>query len=377
MSRNLRIIHCLRAPIGGLFRHVVDLALEQALVGHEVGVLYDRSFSEKINPDQLKLLQRHCRLGVRTAPMARLLHLNDLLAARATLKFGRDTQAQILHGHGAKGGAYARFAAWNLRKRGQTVLGFYTPHGGSLHYDPKSLTGRLFLGLEKKLARMTGGLIFESQYSADLFLKNVGGGFCPVRVVPNGLSPPEFKPNAPVEHAAEFLFVGEFRRLKGVDVLLTAFSQLLPQFPNVRLAIVGDGPDGNQFQRQVHTLGIEAAVTFYGRLPTRQAFSLGRVLVVPSRAESFPYVVLEAGAAQMPLLASRVGGIPEIVAGSGVELVPPGDAMALRQHMQDVLIDSELHQARAQMLAGLIGQKFTTERMASQITDFYLSVLKR
>lgn len=377
MSRHLKIIHCLRAPIGGLFRHVLDLALEQSLVGHEVGVVFDRSFEAQINPDHFRLLKTHCKLGVRTVPMSRLLHFNDFLATRRILHFARETGAQILHGHGAKGGAYARLAATRLRGRGHPVLSFYTPHGGSLHYDPSSFSGRLFLGLEKKLAPKTNGLIFESQYSADIYQQRVGGGFCPVRVIPNGLAAHEFKANQPVDGGSDFLFVGELRRLKGVDVLLTAFRQLLDKHPSARLSIVGDGPDMGDLIKQAQRLELEANVTFHGRLPARKAFPLGRVMVVPSRAESFPYIVLEAGAAQMPLIATDVGGIGEIVAGSPVALIKADDVAALHERLEDVLTKMPLYQAEAQQLATVIANKFTIEKMAAQITDFYLAVLKR
>lgn len=377
MSRNLRIIHCLRAPIGGLFRHVVDLALEQSLIGHDVGLVFDRAFAARVNPDQLALLQRHCRLGVRLVPMARLLSHKDFFAARAVQRFGREAGAQILHGHGAKGGAYARYGAASLRRRGQTVLGFYTPHGGSLHYDPSSLSGKIFLGLERKLARMSNGIIFESQYSADIYQRVVGGGFCPMRVIPNGLGPQEFAPNEPVPEAADFVFVGELRRLKGVDVLLSAMQQLTAQNPQLRLAIVGDGPDMKKFQALSQRAGLQGSVGFYGRLPTRQAFSLGQVMVVPSRAESFPYIVLEAGAAGMPLIATDVGGIPEIVAGTPVSLIPPDDAAALARKMADALTQPETYQQAAAALQAKIGATYTIERMSAQITDFYLALLRR
>ena len=64
-------------------------------------------------------------------------------------------------------------------------------------------------------------------------------------------------------------------------------------------------------------------------MPARQAFALARTVVLPSRAESLPYLVLEAAAAGMPLIATNVGGIPEIFAGEAERLVPPGDAAAL------------------------------------------------
>ena len=82
-------------------------------------------------------------------------------------------------------------------------------------------------------------------------------------------------------------------------------------------------------------------------MPAREAFRLGRALVVPSRAESFPYIVLEAAAAGLPMLATDVGGIPEIVAGTDTALLPPEDDVALAEAMLRVLDDPAAAQARA------------------------------
>ena len=380
MSRNLRIIHCLRAPVGGLFRHVVDLALEQSYLGHEVGVLYDPSHETEAVAEQMRLLHQHCRLGVRTAPMARLLSYKDYFAYRALVRFGAETKAQILHGHGAKGGAYARLAAAYLSKKTkghkQRIYGFYTPHGGSLHFSPKRFSGRMFLGLEKKLARYSGGLIFESRYSADLFHSLIGGGFCATKVIPNGLKREEFAPAQPIDGAADFVFVGELRRLKGVDVLLEALKALRDHHVPVRLAIVGDGPDMAEFQTLSRALGLEQQVTFHGRLGTRQALVLGRAILVPSRAESFPYIVLEAGAAQVPIIATDVGGISEITEGTEIDLIPPDDVMALADKMEDFLTNTAKYQHLATQLTETVARKFTVEVMTASVTDFYLSVLR-
>jgi glycosyltransferase involved in cell wall biosynthesis len=377
MSRNLRIIHCLRAPVGGLFRHVVDLAIEQSLVGHEVGVIYDRSTVSSSIAPQLDLLNQRCSLGVRSVNMPRLLHYNDFTAFRAVKKFAIDVDAQILHGHGAKGGAYARLASSSLKKSGHTCLSFYTPHGGSLHYSPSSLKGKLFLGLERTLAKQTNGLIFESTYSSNIYHEVVGRGFCRTKIIPNGLKGDEFISVPLHPDAADFLFIGELRHLKGVDLLLKAFASLLNEAPSIRLAIVGDGPDMQLFQSQAETLSISSQVKFHGRLPAREAFTLGAVMVVPSRAESFPYIVLEAGAALKPLICSDVGGISEIVTGTSTELIVPEDVEDLFSAMKHSLSQPERMMSQAEQLQTSIKQKFTIERMASDITDFYLSALKR
>ncbi len=377
MSRNLRIIHCLRAPLGGLFRHVFDLAVEQARVGHEVVVIYDHSTLTPSVKPQIARLHEVCLLGVQSTKMPRLLSFSDYTAYRAVKTFAKDSQAQIIHGHGAKGGAYARLAARSLHNRMSPCLGFYTPHGGSLHYSPTSISGRLFLGLERKLARMSSGLIFESAYSARIFSEVVGAGYCPVNIIPNGVSEEEFVPVELAEGAADFLFVGELRQLKGVDIFLTALSLLKDQFPAASAVIVGDGPDSQRFIKMSETLGLSKQVVFPGRLPARQAFTLGRAMVVPSRAESFPYIVLEAGAAQKPLISTDVGGINEIVEGSDTQLIEPENPLALKNAMAEFLSDPARQALKAQRLQALILKRFNIETMAAQVTDFYLSVLKR
>lgn len=382
MSRNLQIIHCLRAPVGGLFRHVVDLALEQAAVGHDVGVIFDDStVSDAVRP-QLAQLDHACKLGVRSVKMPRLPMPGDIKAYREVKAFARASGAQILHGHGAKGGAYARQAAAALRKNGQRCLGFYTPHGGSLHYSPKSMAGRLFLGLERRLALKSSGIIFESAYSASIYGDVVGKGYCQTRVIPNGLGEEEFVPVPAPAEAAPFLFIGELRHLKGVDVLLKALGGLAAAMTGergraVRLAIVGDGPDMKTFVQLARTLGLNEQVHFLGRMPAREAFLHGHCVIVPSRAESLPYIVLEAAAAEKPLIATDVGGISEITGGSSTQLIAADDVEGLMAAMNDFLVRPDVYLERAKTLRGAVQAKFNIELMASQITDFYLAVLRR
>lgn len=391
MSRNLRILHCLRAPVGGLFRHVVDLASEQAALGHEVGVVYDARTEAAAAEPGLSLLRRLCSLGVHSISMPRLPGPGDIAAYKFIKNLAQKNQIQILHGHGAKGGAYARIAAARLRavrRRNPTytgmqaadvprVYGFYTPHGGSLHYSPGSVSGRVFLGLERYLAKQSSGLIFESAYSARIFDDVVGKGFCPSVIIPNGVGPSEFETVPPLDGAAQFLFIGELRQLKGVDVLLEALALLRHAKPEARLEIVGDGPDMAQFIALSKKLSLEEAVKFHGRLPAREAFKHGHCLVMPSRAESFPYVVLEAGAAGKPMVLTNVGGISEITTGTGMTLLPPEDAEGLSAMMNDFLVQPDNYFQRAELLRARIAGQFTIERMAAQVTDFYLSVVKR
>jgi glycosyltransferase involved in cell wall biosynthesis len=112
-------------------------------------------------------------------------------------------------------------------------------------------------------------------------------------------------------------------------------------------------------------------------MPARKAFRLGRALVVPSRAESLPYVVLEAAAAGLPVLATRVGGIPEIVAGTDTRLVAPADASALALAMLDLLEHPAPARRRALRLRDAVGRRFTVAGMADEVLSLYGTALAR
>jgi glycosyltransferase involved in cell wall biosynthesis len=372
----LRIIHGFRAPVGGLFRHVLDLSGEQAARGHEVGYVLDSTVSDPLTEQRLAKAATHLKLGITRLPMGRLPSLRDLATSRAVHNVARDLKADVLHGHGAKGGAFARLAARDLRLDARNVATFYTPHGGSLHYPPASPQGLIYTAIEKFLVRYTDGLIFESDFIRRVFNRRVGARGVPERVVPNALQPDDFTPHEPRPDAADFLFIGELRRLKGVDVLLQALARLQGSRA-VRAVIVGAGPEATEFKSLADELGLGSLVTFPGAMPARTAFPLGRSLVVPSRAESMPYIVLEAAAAGMPLIATNVGGIPEIVNGTDTPLMSPGDVEVLERAMQGFLADPSDAKARAERLKAAVAARFTVGRAADEVLAFYSERLGR
>ncbi len=371
-----RVIHVLRAPVGGLFRHVRDLVGAQSAMGLSVGVICDSSANDSLTASRLAALEQHLGLGLHKVRMSREIGTADVSAYRSTRKLAIECNADILHGHGAKGGAYARLAAAALRKSGHNVRCLYTPHGGSLHYDPASLKGRVFMALERRLAALTDGLIFESAYSQRIYQAKVGEPSCRMRVIPNGLLAEEFSSHRPLGDAADVLFVGELRRLKGVDVLLEALASM-PDRQSVTALIVGEGPDRAAFEGQAAQAGLSGSVTFAGAMPARDAFPRGRVLAMPSRAESFPYIVLEAAAAGMPMIATDVGGIPEIVAGSAVRLLPPGDAAALASALSAALGDPGRARSDAADLQRRVADQFMADRMAADVVAFYAELTAR
>lgn len=160
----LAILHLLRAPLGGLFRHVADVMRGQVERGHRVGIVAD---STKLGPHPEKVLAElapRLALGVTRIPIGRQLGPKDIAAALRITRVIRESDPDVVHGHGAKGGAFARLCA-----PGHRAVRAYTPHGGSLLYRPNTLASAFYIGLERMLNTRTDLFLFESDYIAGLF----------------------------------------------------------------------------------------------------------------------------------------------------------------------------------------------------------------
>lgn len=373
MADALHILHVLRAPVGGLFRHVCDLARGQSARGHKVGVVADAASGGERADAALAELAPALALGLTRVSMTRDIGGGDLAAVRHVGQRAVELGVNVLHGHGAKGGAYARLA----RARGAVRV--YTPHGGSLHYRWNTPAGLFYLTAENVLKSRTDLFLFESYYGRDTFAAKVGkpGPNALVRVVHNGVADAEFLPVTLAPDATDLVFVGELRKLKGIDVLIDAIARLSRDGRNVTATIVGDGADRDAFEAAVEAHQLGAAIHFAGAKPARAAFALGRTLVVPSRAESLPYIVLEAGAAGLPIIATNVGGIPEIFGPDADDLIPPGDAAALANAIAGALQDRDARHSASLRLKSRLRASFSVDAMTDAVIDGYREALAR
>jgi glycosyltransferase involved in cell wall biosynthesis len=364
------VVHLFRAPVGGLFRHVCDLVRGQEKLGLKLGLICDTTTGDAHADNTLAELESVCELGVYRIPMGRTLGWSDVTTIAKLIRICTGICPDIIHGHGAKGGAYARLIANRIRGRS-----IYTPHGGSLHYSAGSPIGFVYISLERILRHRTDGIIFESQFGADTYINKVGAIPCAYQVIHNGLNDAEFAPVISNKSHKDFVFVGEIRKLKGLDVLLRAVSQLQLR-RNISLLIVGAGPDTDFFQQRITDLGLESCVTLSPAIfPVTHAFAQGKCVVIPSLAESFPYVVLEAAAAKIPLLTTSVGGIPEIFGPYAKYLLPPGDPDALARAMEKMLDAPEQANRHADELQAYVKTHFRITNMIQSVNEFYQQVL--
>jgi glycosyltransferase involved in cell wall biosynthesis len=370
-SDSIKVLHVLRAPVGGLFRHVADLARGQAARGHQVGIIVDATTGGSQAEAALAELSPLLALGITRAPMSRQIGLRDVSVVAHVARRAVGVEAHVLHGHGAKGGAYARLA------NSAQAIRAYTPHGGTLHYRWDSPTGLLYLTLERVLIPRTDLFLFESAYGRDIFRAKLGEPGDLARVVHNGVTPAEFAPIVADARATDLVFVGELRVLKGVDVLIQAIALLKREGRSLSATIVGEGPDRAAFEAQVRAQVLTDSVRFVGAKPARCAFALGRLLVIPSRAESLPYIVLEAAAAGVPFITTKVGGIPEIFGPDSADLVPPGDPAALAHAIDLGLRDLAGKRAAGARLQARVRENFSTQVMTDAVLAAYGEALAR
>src|SRR5207237_5038732 len=127
----------------------------------------------------------------------------------------RQREPNVLRGHGAKTGAFIRVGIGS-----KAAIRVYTPHGGSLHYPLNTLKGQLYSRLERALMNNTDLFLFESAFARDTFQRTIGVPRGLVRTVFNGVTAGEFDPVPKADDATDLAYVGEFRQIKGADLLI-------------------------------------------------------------------------------------------------------------------------------------------------------------
>jgi glycosyltransferase involved in cell wall biosynthesis len=362
----LRILHAVRAPVGGIFRHILDVANGQADRGHHVGIIADSMTGGERAEAALAAIAPRLKLGVHRLAIRREPVPIDAVVWAHFMRLIRKLKPDVLHGHGAKAGAFIR-----LKGRSAKTIRVYTPHGGSLHYPLNTLKGAIYSRLERALMNRTDLFLFESAFARDTYQRTIGKPTGLVRCVFNGVTADEFDPIPIADDATDIVYVGEFRHIKGADILLDAVARLRADGKPVTLTLAGDGEELEALKAQIARLGLTDAVRFIGHVKARYGFSKGKVLVVPSRGDSMPYVVIEAAAAGIPMVAANVGGIPEIFGEHTEALFAPNIVGAMADAIETALDDPEGALARAKRLRERIFLHFSQKAMVEGIMAGY------
>ena len=190
--------------------------------------------------------------------------------------------------------------------------------------------------------------------------------------LPNPVALPP--PTSAAREADLVVFAGRCEEAKGIYDLIDAVSRLRPVCPRLRLECAGDG-DMARLRRRARELGVGPQVTMRGWIAERERAALlarAAVFVLPSHAEALPMSLLEAMAAGCPVIASRVGGIPDLVRdGENGLLVPPGKPAALAEALQRLLADRALAERLGQQARATIAARYTVERSLERLEQIY------
>jgi len=238
-----------------------------------------------------------------------------------------------------------------LRSNMKAELDVLGAHRGPTVLAPLlgAIEARIIERRERRVAEVAERVVFQTEFDRHDFLQRhpeVGGKTV---VIPNNLEPSWFAPlwrdantSSRVRH---LIFVGTLNRRKGVPRLLEAFRHLVHEEGyDIRLAVLGTGPLRGAATKLVQAYGLEERVDLLGqRENTLEAIARSDLLILPSLFDSFPNVLLEALHVGTPAVATRVGGIPEILGGDG-KLVAPGDTAALAAAVRRLIDDPGAYQ---------------------------------
>jgi glycosyltransferase involved in cell wall biosynthesis len=307
----------MEATIGGTRRHIVDAALGQRARGLDVHVCVATAREPRFLGDLERLAA--AGVGVEVVPMVRSLRpVKDLAHGRLVARTLRRLVPDVVHTHSSKAGVLGRLASL------ATGIGtrVHTPHTFAFLFEAMfgPLTRRAFREIETGLARHTAAVIAVSPSEAATFVASGVVEPARVRVVGNGIDAAPWGAARPVERASlgvaegALLAVtaGLLNRAKGQDLAIEALAR--PGLERVELVVAGEGEDKDALERLAAALGVGGRVHLVGHRDDLPAlFAAADVVLLPSRWEGMPYVVLEAMAAGRPVVATPVDGARDLV----------------------------------------------------------------
>ncbi|HEY8776065.1 MAG TPA: glycosyltransferase family 4 protein [Gaiellaceae bacterium] len=314
--------------------------------------------------------------------------LRDLLATIQLARLIRKERPQILHTHTAKAGTVGRVAALLAGSRKPPIV-VHTFHGHVLRGYFGPVRTLLFRLLERWLAASTTALVAVSpQVRDDLVALGIAprerfvvirlGIELDERVAPeqNGRSESRRYLGIPGDRFTVG-WIGRMTAVKRTDDVLVAFKRLRDDGVDAVLCMVGDGPDRPQLEQRAHELGLARDTVFLGYqedvAPFYAAFD---ALVLPSGNEGTPVSVIEALAAQVPVVATRVGGVPDVVEdGEDGFLVETGATHDLADRLARLARDPELRARMGKHGRERVLPRYAVERLVEDVDELYRSLL--
>lgn len=373
----------------GVFRHTLFLPSETFIA--DQASAFTRVETVLISRDELPRQRIQSQPGLRVASLAEYGHLAKFrhmaLMPGPLARVINDTQVDLLHAHFGVEGVFAMEAA-----RRSSIPLVVTLHGFDVTRSPRALRwsrNYSWLAYERLRSRLFASPAHFICVSQHIRSRAISLGVAPERieVIPTGSRISDAANRALSDREMRLVHVGRLVEKKGTRYLLEAFAKIAVKHPDVRLRVVGDGELRAELERRSDALGLGGRVVFLGALT--HAETLGEIrdatiVVVPSvtasdgDSEGLPQVLLEAGAARKPIVATNHSGIPDMIVDqvNGV-LVEERDTAALAQAIE-LLVDNAGLRARLGAEARkTVVQQFELGSQSAKVEEFYFRAMAR
>jgi glycosyltransferase involved in cell wall biosynthesis len=324
-----------------------------------------------VHVPNVEFYERARRRGI----SVRMVHCNgraDWRAVRQIEEYIQEDGIDLVHTHGYKADLYGYLAAWRCHK--PVVATCHNWVGGTAALGIYNHLDRMALKKFNALAAVSDAVAHR--------LRAFGVPAEKIKTIANGIDVKTFERAQPLPllRAEGSKVVGVVARLdlqKGFEYLLQAARELCQTFPDLRIVIAGDGADRNAIEDLIQQYGLQSSVILAGQQSNMPAvYAAMDIFVLPSLNEGLPMTVLEAMAASKPVIATRVGAIPDVIQdGENGLLVAPKDSEGLRNAIASLLADPERRRRLGDQAHTWVSGNYTSEAMALRYREMYEEVL--
>lgn len=366
----------IRPVSGGMRQHLIGLWQQ-----------LDRRLVEPIvvcPPPEADFFSRG-NLGLKIWPLdirEKLSPWPDLRVAMALPRLAKTWEIEIIHAHGYKAGLLCLWAGLCPGRRYRLICTFHNP----LRRFSSRLKNWLSSLLVGAVGRTSDHLIVISRFIGAETRKRWSLPVRKISCIYNGINPlvrsslaPE-KVRAEWKVPAEVPFIGTVARLipqKGIQYLIEAADLLRREAIDFRMVVVGDGPFRSELEALAHRTGLSAILFFTGfRQDVPALLAAFDLFVLPTLEEGMSVAILEAMSAGKPVIASRVGGVPELVTAETGILVPPADPHQLALALQRLILAPASRKQMGNNGRALVEKNFTLSRMAEAHLQLYQRLIK-
>ncbi|MBD3207852.1 MAG: glycosyltransferase [Candidatus Nealsonbacteria bacterium] len=379
-----------QSELGGAQRYILKVLPHLKKEGFSLlaaaGKSKDNSFFEI-----LKKEQQFSSLSVETVRLKRLQRApglwNILLGIKEITSLLEEEKPDILFLCSTTAGILGSLASYFYRKKNKSFVSssrfcvIYRIGGWSFKDPRPSWMNKILIKAERFTALFKDKIIVNSRLDRDLAIEK---RICPpdkISVIYNGLDPenmeflPKEKARAYLSQRHPKLTLGEndlvlgcvanFYKTKGLPYLINSVPFLEPD--NVKLLLIGDGKERKDLETIIKKNKLENNVFLLGKIPQAQKYLKAfDIFVLPSLKEGFPWVVLEAMAAETPVIATKVGALPEVMGDGEGFLVPPGNSKLLAEGIRGVIEDPQKGQGMARQAKQKIEERFSLQKMVAE-----------